>query len=80
MSSVKTPTEAAREKAEQRFRVTEQRRSDAEKVMADLAVAKDAEREKTVRLRALRMAKEDADRTAQAAVVKPRARRAKKAE
>ena len=73
MSDVKSPADTARQKAEQRFRVSEQRRTDAEKVMSDLAVAKNAEREKTVRLRALRLAKEEEDRLAEAAAAAARA-------
>ena len=67
MSSSKTLTEGARAKAEARFQVTEQRKTDAEKAMQDIRDAKTAELAKTVRLRALRLAKEEADRAAAAA-------------
>ena len=62
---------AARVRAEERFRVREQRASDADQAMRDIAVARDAERAKTERLRALRLAKEEADRVAAAAKPAP---------
>ncbi len=49
-------------RAEARFQVTEQRKTEAEKAMQDLRDAKTAEAAKTIRLRALRLAKEEADR------------------
>ena len=58
---------AARARAEERFRVREQRATEADKAMQDIASAKVAERAKTERLRALRLAKEEADREAAAA-------------
>ncbi|MCW6510221.1 hypothetical protein [Lichenifustis flavocetrariae] len=80
MSDTKTPADAARERAEQRFRLSEERRSDAEKVMSDLNAAKVAEREKTARLRALRLAKEEQDQLAKAEVAaKPRVARVRRA-
>lgn len=60
-----------RTRAEERFRVREQRASDADKAMQDIAAAKDAERAKTERLRALRLAKEEADREIAAAQPAP---------
>lgn len=68
MSSSKITTDAARAKAEARFQVAEQRKTEAEKVMQDLREAKTAEAAKTIRLRALRLAKEEADRAAVAAL------------
>lgn len=62
---------AARVRAEERFRVREQRATDADQAMRDIAVARDAERAKTERLRALRLAKEEADRVAAAAAPAP---------
>lgn len=59
--------EAVRLRAEERFRVREQRATEADKAMQDIAAAKVAERAKTERLRALRLAKELADREAAAA-------------
>ena len=60
--------DAARARADERFKVKEQRASDAKQVMQEVAAAKSAERAKTERLKSLRLAKEEADRTAAAAV------------
>lgn len=60
--------DAARARADERFKVKEQRASDAKQVMQEVAAAKTAERAKTERLRTLRLAKEEADRTEAAAV------------
>lgn len=60
--------DAARARADERFKVKEQRASDAKQVMQEVAAAKTAERAKTERLKSLRLAKEEADRTAAAAV------------
>lgn len=74
--TTKTPSDEARARAEARFKLTEERRTDAEKVMHDVRAAKLAEGEKTVRLRALRLAKEETDRAAaEAAPPKPAGRR-----
>ena len=54
--------EEARARAEARFKLNEQRKTDAEKAMAEVEAHRAAELEKTVRLRALRLAKEEADR------------------
>ena len=56
--------DAARARADERFKVKEQRASDAKQVMQEVAAAKTAERAKTERLKSLRLAKEEADRTA----------------
>lgn len=63
----------ARARAEARFKLTEQRKTDAEKAMAEVNAHRTAELEKTVRLRALRLAKEESDRQ-QVPVAKPRAK------
>ena len=63
-----TPSKEARERAEQKFRKKEIEARDASKAMAEYQASLVAQREKTVRLRALRKAKEAAeaaDRTAQ---------------
>ena len=74
--TTKTLSDEARARAEARFKLTEERRTDAEKVMQDVRAAKVAEAEKTTRLRALRLAKEEAERAAvEAAPPKPATRR-----
>ena len=74
--TTKPISDDARARAEARFKLSEERRTDAEKVMQDLREAKSAESEKTTRLRALRLAKEEADRAAIAAAPrKPASRR-----
>jgi hypothetical protein len=55
-------TEAARARAEARFKKTEESRAAAASAMADLEAAKAQELAKTARLRALRLEKEAADR------------------
>ena len=75
--TTKTVSDEARARAEARFKLSEERRTEAEKVMQDLREAKDAESEKTTRLRALRLAKEEADRAAVAAAPKKPAGRRK---
>ncbi len=55
-----------RQRAEARFKLAEQRQTDAAKAMSDLRLARDAEAAKTARLRELRLAKEAADRDASA--------------
>ena len=64
-------------RAEERLRRAEYQRADAAKVRAEIATAKAMEQAKTVRLRALRLAKEEADREAAAAAPKKPARKAK---
>ena len=76
-SSANRSTEA-RTKAEARFQVAERRKTDAEKVLSDLKTAKDAESAKTVRLRALRLAKEETDREIAANAPPPAATKRKK--
>ncbi len=56
-----------RQRAEARFKLAEQRQTDAAKAMNDVRSARDAEAAKTSRLRALRIAKEESDREALAA-------------
>jgi hypothetical protein len=53
--------EAARQKAEERFKRAKQRDSDAQSAYEEQAKLKQAEAAKTERLRALRLAKEAAD-------------------
>ena len=65
-----------RQKAEARFKLTEQRQTDAAKAMSDVRAAREAESAKTTRLRALRLAKEASDREALAA--KPPAAKGRK--
>ena len=73
----KIDTDAARARAEARFQAGEQRKSDAEKVMQEIRDAKVAELAKTERLKALRVAKEVADREAAAAAPPVKATRRK---
>ena len=61
------PTEI-RQRAEARFKLAEQRQTDATKAMNDVRSARDAEAAKTIRLRALRLAKEASDQEALAAM------------
>ncbi len=56
-----TPSEEARERAEQKFKKKEIEARDASKAMADYQAGLVAQREKTARLRALREAKEAAE-------------------
>jgi hypothetical protein len=58
-----TPSKEARERAEQKFRKKEIEARDASKAMAEYQAGQVAQREKTARLRALREAKEAAERT-----------------
>jgi hypothetical protein len=62
-----TPSKEARERAEQKFRKKEIEARDASKAMAEYQASLVAQREKTVRLRALREAKEAAEAAARAA-------------
>ena len=72
MSADLDRAEKARTQAEARFKMAEQRKTDAEKVWAEMEAGRAAELAKTDRLRALRLAKEEADRaTAAAAPPKP---------
>jgi hypothetical protein len=59
-----TPSKEARERAEQKFRKKEIEARDASKAMAEYQAGLVAQREKTVRLRALREAKEAAEQAA----------------
>jgi hypothetical protein len=59
-----TPSKEARERAEQKFRKKEIEARDASKAMAEYQASLVAQREKTARLRALREAKEAAERAA----------------
>ena len=56
-----TPSKEARERAEQKFRKKEIEARDASKAMAEYQAGLVAQREKTIRLRALREAKEAAE-------------------
>ncbi len=64
MTGGKVLTDEARARAEARFKVSEQRRTDAEQVKQEVRDAKQAEQVKTARLRELRLAKEEADHVA----------------
>ena len=66
-----TPSKEARERAEQKFRKKEIEARDASKAMAEYQAGLVAQREKTVRLRALREAKEAAEAAARAAEPPP---------
>jgi hypothetical protein len=72
MSAAPGTADDARVRAEARFKLNEQRRSDAEKVWAEVEAGRAAEIAKTDRLRALRLAREEADRAAVAATPKPK--------
>ena len=75
MSADLDRAEKARTQAEARFKMAEQRKTDAEKVWAEMEAGRAAELAKTDRLRALRLAKEEADR-ATAAAARPKPARA----
>jgi hypothetical protein len=60
-----TPSKEARERAELKFRKKEIEAREASKAMADYQAGLVAQREKTARLRALRQAKQAADRAAE---------------
>jgi hypothetical protein len=62
-----TPSKEARERAELKFRKKEVEAREASKAMADYRAGLVAQREKTVRLKALREAKAAADAASQAA-------------
>lgn len=66
MSDESGPVERVRLSAEARFKQKEERKTDAEKVWVEMAASRTAELAKTDRLRALRLAKEEADREAAA--------------
>jgi hypothetical protein len=60
-----------RSTAEARFKLKEERKTDAEKVWVEINASRKAELAKTDRLRALRLAKEEDDRVAAEAAPKP---------
>ena len=64
-------------KAESRLRRVELQRVDAAKVRTEIEAARIAQDAKTIRLRALRLAKEESDREAASLVVKKPRRKAK---
>ncbi|MDX7952971.1 hypothetical protein P7D22_17550 [Lichenihabitans sp. Uapishka_5] len=66
-------------KAEERLIRVERQRVDADKVRSEMAAAAIARDAKTIRLRALRLAKEEADREAASLVVKKPRRKVAKA-
>ena len=70
MSIQSEGAEKARSTAEARFTLKAERKTDAEKVWTEISASRTAELAKTDRLRALRLAKEDADRAAAAAAPK----------
>lgn len=61
--SSKAPADA-RAKAESKFHLAERRKSEADQAVFEARAAKNAESQKTARLKALRLAKEEADRAA----------------
>lgn len=67
-----------RQRAEARFKLAEQRQTDAARAMSDVKLARDAETTKTARLRALRLAKEAADREIVAAKPPTKSRKSAK--
>ena len=74
-SSFTAPADArvkdARAKAESKFHLAERRKSEADQALTEARAAKTAESQKTARLKALRLAKEEADRAAAAAAPPP---------
>ena len=78
MSGGKLLADAARARAESRFGGREQRATDAQKALNQVEAAKHAEREKTAKLRALRLQR-DAEQPAADSVGKPIERKARKA-
>lgn len=60
-----------RAKAESKFHLAERRKSEADQALTEVRAAKTAESQKTARLKALRLAKEEADRAAAAAAPPP---------
>lgn len=68
--SSKAPADA-RAKAESKFHLAERRKSEADQALGEARAAKSAEAQKTARLKALRLAKEEADRAAAAAAPPP---------
>ena len=70
----KAPADA-RAKAESKFHLAERRKSEADQALTEARTAKNAETAKTARLKALRLAKEEADRAAAPPPVKAAAKR-----
>ena len=68
--SSKAPAEA-RARAESKFHLAERRKSEADQALNEARAARVAETQKTARLKALRLAKEEADRAAAAAAPAP---------
>ena len=66
MSTESGGAEKVRSTAEARFKLKEERKTDAEKVWVEINASRSAELAKTDRLRALRLAKEETDREAAA--------------
>lgn len=66
----KAPVDA-RAKAESKFHLAERRKSEADQALTEARAVKNAENQKTARLKALRLAKEEADRAAAAAAPPP---------
>lgn len=71
MSSRSTAPADARARAESKFHLAERRKSEADQAVMEARAAKTAESQKTARLKALRLAKEEADRAAAAAAPPP---------
>jgi hypothetical protein len=70
-TALATPSKEARERAEQKFKKKEIEARDASKAMAEYQAGQVAQREKTVRLRALREAKEAAEQAARRSAQAP---------
>ncbi len=68
--SSKAPADA-RAKAESKFHLAERRKTEADQAVTEARAAKNAESQKTARLKALRLAKEAEDRAAAAAAPPP---------
>lgn len=71
MSFSSKPPADARARAESKFHLAERRKSEADQALTEARAAKTAESQKTARLKALRLAKEEADRAAAAAAPPP---------
>ena len=78
MSSSSKVSADARARAESKFHLAERRKSEADQALFEARAAKTAETQKTARLKALRLAKEEADRAAAAAAPPPPAKPAAK--
>lgn len=71
MTAESERVDTARSRAEARFKRIEQQKTDAEKVWVEREAEEAKQLEKTARLRALRLAKEEADRKTGSPAKKP---------